>query len=45
LVTVWKDEGNKAVQAKDKGGHAALKAAVLAKKVALESFTDVEVKE
>ena len=36
LVTAWKDEGAKAVQAKDKGGHAALKAAVLTKRAALE---------
>ena len=44
LSRVWKDEGAKAVSAKDKGGHAALKAAVLEKKSALESnITDVEV--
>lgn len=35
LQTVWKSEGAKAVAAKDKGGHAALKAAVIEKKAAL----------
>ena len=37
LATVWKAEGAKAVAAKDKSGHAALKAAVLAKKAAIEA--------
>ena len=37
LATVWKAEGAKAVTAKDKSGHAALKAAVLAKKDVIES--------
>lgn len=36
LATVWKAEGAKAVAAKDKSGHAALKSAVLAKKAAIE---------
>ena len=49
LSTIWKEEGAKAVAAKDKGGHAALKAAVLEKKAGLEAaaandVTDVEVK-
>lgn len=37
LAIVWKAEGAKAVAAKDKSGHAALKAAVLAKKADIES--------
>lgn len=37
LATVWKAEGAKAVAAKDKSGHAALKAAVLAKKADIEA--------
>jgi len=37
LEMVWKAEGAKAVNAKDKGGHAALKKAVLEKKAAIES--------
>jgi phage recombination protein Bet len=36
LAEVWKTEGANAVAAKDKGGHAALKAAVIEKKAALE---------
>ena len=49
LGDVWKEEGAKAVSAKDKGGHAALKDAVRQKKAALEAalanfVTDVEVK-
>ncbi len=51
LEMVWKSHGAKAVAAKDKGGHAALKDAVKAKKVVLEaekaereSITDVEAK-
>ena len=42
LSTVWKDEGAKAVAAKDNGGHAALKSAVKEKKAALEAVTTVE---
>ena len=38
LSKVWKDEGAKAVAAKDKGGHAALKASVLARKAAMEAL-------
>ena len=52
LSAVWKDEGAKAATAKDKGGHAALKAAVLAKKADLEekaaidpNIIDAEVKQ
>lgn len=50
LQEVWKSEGQKAVSAQDKGGHAALKQAVLDKKAALETaltagITDVEAKE
>lgn len=51
LELTWKTQGAKAVAAKDKGGHAALKDAVKAKKVVLEaekaereSITDVEAK-
>lgn len=44
LQEVWKSEGAKAVAAKDKNGHAALKAAVVEKKSTLEAsiVTDVE---
>jgi phage recombination protein Bet len=45
LSSVWKEQGAKAVAAQDKGGHAALKAAVIEKKVALEGVVDVPVKE
>ena len=45
LSEVWKDQGAKAVAAKDKGGHAALKSAVLEKKAQLEVVVDVEVKQ
>lgn len=49
LQSLWKIHGAKAVAAQDKGGHAALKAAVLEKKAALEAastdvVTDAEVK-
>lgn len=50
LVIVWKTEGAKAVAAKDKAGHAALKSAVKARKAELEAnlsdmdVTDVEAK-
>lgn len=50
LSAVWKAEGAKAVAAKDNGGHAALKAAVKAKKADLElaesdaNVVDAEVK-
>lgn len=43
LETTWKEHGAKAVAAKDKGGHAALKTAVREKKATLENITDVEV--
>lgn len=43
LETAWKEHGAKAVAAKDKGGHAALKTAVREKKATLENVTDVEV--
>lgn len=43
LQTVWQAEGAKAVAAKDKGGHAALKSAVKDRKATLESVVDVEV--
>ncbi len=43
LGEVWKAEGAKAVAAADKGGHAALKAAVKERRAALENITDVEV--
>lgn len=43
LSEVWKAEGAKAVAAKDKAGHATLKAAVKEKKAALEKIVDVEV--
>jgi phage recombination protein Bet len=42
LSATWKAEGSKAVAAKDNPGHAALKAAVKEKKVALEYVTTVE---
>ncbi len=45
LSDVWKAQGAKAVAAQDKGGHAALKSAVLTKKAALEGVVDVPVKE
>lgn len=45
LSDVWKEQGALAVAAKDKGGHAALKAAVLEKKAQLEGVVDVEVKQ
>lgn len=46
LATVWKAEGAKAVAAKDKSGHAALKAAVLAKKADIEAqHQDAEIVE
>ena len=47
LSAVWKDEGAKAVEAKDKGGHAALKAAVISRKAKIEAeanIVDVEAK-
>ena len=44
LEAVWKRQGAIAVDAQDKGGHAALKAAVKEKKAALDNVTDVEVK-
>jgi recombination protein RecT len=46
LQTVWKEQGAKAVAAKDKGGHAALKNEVIQKKATLEKelVTDVEAK-
>lgn len=44
LQQVWKSEGQKAVSAQDKGGHAALKQAVLDKKAALAGVTDVQPK-
>lgn len=37
LEMVWKAQGQKAVSAQDKGGHAALKAAVITKKAVLEA--------
>lgn len=44
LSAVWKAQGSLAVAAKDKGGHAALKAAVVEKKAQIEGVIDVEVK-
>lgn len=45
LQQVWKEEGAKAVAAKDKGGHAALKQAVIDRKSELSNVTDVEAKD
>ena len=45
LSDVWKAQGALAVAAKDKGGHAALKAAVVEKKAQIEGVIDVEVKQ
>ena len=45
LSTAWKEEGAKAVAAKDNSGHAALKSAVKEKKAALEAVTTVEMEE
>lgn len=45
LQSVWQEQGAKAVAAKDKGGHAALKEAVKERKAALEGVVDAEVKE
>tara|TARA_R110000868_G_scaffold227023_3_gene479966 strand:+ start:207 stop:965 length:759 start_codon:yes stop_codon:yes gene_type:complete len=45
LSEVWKTQGALAVAAKDKGGHAALKAAVIEKKAKLEGVVDVQAKE
>ena len=44
LSAIWKTEGAKAVAAKDKGGHAALKEAVREKRAELSNVTDVDVK-
>ena len=45
LQEVWKRRGAEAVAAKDKGGHAALKQAVIDRRNALEGVVDAEVKE
>jgi recombination protein RecT len=45
LQEVWKEQGAKAVAQKDKGGHAALKNAVLEKKDALEKELIVDMEE